>query len=195
MDLISTHMEEIATAILALSEHTQQIGDIIATVTGIAEQSKLLALNASIEAARAGEEGRGFAVVAMEVHQLAEQSQQATGRIADILNEIQQQTNTAVMVTEEGSKGTETGMELVRQAGEAIVQLARAVEQAAQAAAQIAASTQQQTNGMNQLSTAMVSIKMASEETARSTQQTDASAETVKQMAQQIQDLVTRHQA
>ena len=93
-----------------LSERTQQIGEIIDAVNALADQSKLLALNASIEAARAGEEGKGFAVVAMEVRQLAEQSRGATSRVRDILSEIQDATNMAVMVTEEGSKGAENGM-------------------------------------------------------------------------------------
>src|SRR5690606_21075456 len=104
MTLIRERVEAIAKNILVLSDHTQQIGEIIETVNGLAEQSKLLALNASIEAARAGNEGRGFAVVAMEVRQHAAQSHQATARVHDILNEIQQATNTAVIVTEDGSK-------------------------------------------------------------------------------------------
>jgi methyl-accepting chemotaxis protein len=123
---------------LSLSERTQQIGEIINTVNAIADQSKLLVLNASIEAARAGEEGRGFAVVAAEVRQLAEQSRRATARVGEILNEIQQATNTAVMVTEEGSKGAEHGMELVNRAGGAILKLAATLEGATQAAVQIA---------------------------------------------------------
>src|SRR5690606_31229676 len=81
MSLIKQRVENIAENILLLSERTQQIGEIIDTVNALADQSKLLALNASIEAARAGEEGKGFAVVAMEVRQLAEQSRQATGRV------------------------------------------------------------------------------------------------------------------
>jgi methyl-accepting chemotaxis protein len=71
-------VEGIAENILALSEQTQQIGEIIATINDIAAQSNILALNASVEAARAGEYGKGFAVVAVEVRNLAEQSKQAT---------------------------------------------------------------------------------------------------------------------
>ncbi|MBZ0307196.1 MAG: HAMP domain-containing protein, partial [Anaerolineae bacterium] len=110
MNLIRSRVESIAQNILMLSERTTQIGDIIATVNAIADQSKMLALNASIEAARAGEEGRGFAVVAMEVRNLAEQSREATAQVRDILSEIQQATNTAVMVTEEGTKGVDLGV-------------------------------------------------------------------------------------
>ena len=88
MKLIRQRVESIAETILMLSERTQQIGEIIGTVNALADQSKLLALNASIEAARAGEEGKGFAVVAMEVRQLAEQSREATSRVREILSEI-----------------------------------------------------------------------------------------------------------
>ncbi|WP_119070701.1 methyl-accepting chemotaxis protein [Aggregatilinea lenta] len=187
MDNLRQRVESIAQTILALSERTQQIGEIIATVNEIADQSKLLALNASIEAARAGEEGKGFAVVAMEVRQLAEQSRDATARVRDILSEIQQATNTAVMVTEEGSKGAEQGMRLVERAGESIRQLAGVIEESAQAAAQIAASAAQQTNGMNQLATTMASIKQATTQTAASTRQAEQSARGLDDLARRFQ--------
>jgi methyl-accepting chemotaxis protein len=193
MRLIRQRVESIAENILMLSERTQQIGEIIETVNEIASQSKLLALNASIEAARAGEEGKGFAVVAMEVRQLAEQSRDATARVRDILNQIQQATNTAVMVTEEGSKGAESGMLLVERAGDAIKELARTIGEASQAAVQIAASTNQQTNGMDQLAAAMSSIKQATAQTAVSTRQAERSAQDLNEMAQQMQRAVARY--
>jgi PAS domain S-box-containing protein len=195
MSSIKEKVEHIAENILALSERTQQIGEIIDTVNALAEQSKLLALNASIEAARAGEEGRGFAVVAMEVRQLAEQSRQATGRIRDILTEIQQATNTAVMVTEEGSKGAERGTSLVEQAGSAIRELAATIEEAAQAAAQIAASTHQQTSGMEQLSAAMVNIRAAATQHAASTLQMERSVQDLMAMTEQLEQAAERYSA
>jgi methyl-accepting chemotaxis protein len=193
MKLIRQRVENIAETILMLSGRTQQIGEIIDTVNALADQSKLLALNASIEAARAGEEGKGFAVVAMEVRQLAEQSRGATARVRDILNEIQQATNTAVMVTEEGSKGAEAGMGLVERAGESIRELSATLEEATQAAVQIAASTHQQTNGMDQLSGAMVQIRQASTQTAAGTQQTERSAQDLMDMAHQLEQTASRY--
>lgn len=78
----------IAKTILALSEQTQQIGEITEVVNGLAQQSKMLALNASIEAAKGGDAGKGFAVVADEVKDLAEQSQQSTAQVQNILLDI-----------------------------------------------------------------------------------------------------------
>jgi methyl-accepting chemotaxis protein len=187
MRTIQEKVENIAQTILLLSERTQQIGEIIMSVSEISEQSKLLALNASIEAARAGEEGKGFAVVAMEVRQLAEQSREATTRVRDILNQIQQATNTAVMVTEEGSKWADTGLGLVEKAGQVIAQLSQTIEAAALTAGQIAASASQQTNGMDQLSVAMSSIKQTTVQTASSTREAERNAHALTDMARQLQ--------
>jgi len=195
MQTIRERVNAIAETILSLSERTQQIGEIIETVNDIADQSKLLALNASIEAARAGEEGRGFAVVALEVRQLAEQSRQATARVRAILQEIQQATNTAVMVTEEGSKGAEAGMALVNQAGQAIADLTHTIEEAAQAAVQIVASAQQQTNGIEQLAGAIFSIRQASAQTAASTRQAEQSAKDLTAIARQLDATIQNYGA
>lgn len=185
---IQFQVENIAENILILSKRTQQIGEIIETVNALAEQSKLLALNASIEAARAGEEGKGFAVVAMEVRQLADQSRDATARVRDILNEIQQATNTAVMVTEEGSKSADRGMQLVEQAGVAIRDLTNTIEESAQAVSQIAASTRQQMNGMDQLTNAMTQIQHATAQTSSSTLQTEQSISNLLDLAKDLED-------
>ncbi len=168
METIQHQVADIAQSILALSERTQQISEIISAVEEIADQSQLLALNARIEAARAGDEGLGFAVVAREMRHLAGQSREATAKVSGILNEIQRAANTAVMVTEEGSKGAQLGMELASQAGVAIRDLAAIIEEAARVAVQIAASTHQQTNAMDQLLAAMKSIKQASAQTTAS---------------------------
>ncbi|MFP4321494.1 MAG: methyl-accepting chemotaxis protein [Anaerolineales bacterium] len=193
MNVIRSRVESIAENILMLSERTTQIGDIIATVNAIADQSKMLALNASIEAARAGEEGRGFAVVAMEVRNLAEQSREATAQVRDILSEIQQATNTAVMVTEEGTKGVDLGVQLVDRAGRAIRELAGKLEDASQSAMQIAASTRQQSQGMDQLTSAMSSIKAATSSTATSMQQTQRNSKDLNEMARQMESAISAY--
>lgn len=183
MELIRRRVEDIADNILVLSEHTQQIGEIIATVNSLADQSKMLALNASVEAARAGEEGKGFAVVALEVRNLADQNRDATVQVREILGEIQRATNAAVMVTEEGSKGVDHGQLLVNRAGDAILELSNAIEEAALAAMQIAASTRQQTIGVDQLTQAMRTIKHSTAEVVTSTMQVEASVQRLRKVA------------
>ena len=191
MELIRRRVEDIADNILVLSEHTQQIGEIIAAVNNLADQSRMLALNASVEAARAGEEGKGFAVVAMEVRNLADQNRDATIQVREILGEIQRATNAAVMVTEEGSKGVDEGQVLVNKAGGAIRDLANAIEEASTAAMQIAASTRQQTIGMDQLTDAMRTIKHATTEAVSSTMQVEASVQRLRDAANLVNRLLS----
>ncbi len=193
MSQIKERVEGIAENILALSEQTQQIGEIIATVNDIAAQSNLLALNASVEAARAGEHGKGFAVVAVEVRNLAEQSKQATAQVKSILNEIQRATNAAVMATEEGTKGVDTGVDLTGQAGETIQRLAASISESASAAQQILASVQQQTTGVEQIALAMQNINQATVQNLASTRQAEKAAQDLAALAQQMESLVARY--
>jgi methyl-accepting chemotaxis protein len=109
VEAIHEQAEAVARNIVALSEKTQLVGDILATVNDIAEQSHLLALNAAIEAAAAGEQGRSFAVVAGEIKNLADQSKAATVQVKFILGDIQKEINTSVMLTEEAVKRVDLG--------------------------------------------------------------------------------------
>ena len=131
MSTVREQVEATAENILTLAEQAQAIGDIIATVNDIAEQTNLLALNAAIEASRAGEHGRGFAVVAGEVKALADQSKKATAQVRQILGEIQKATNTAVLSTEEVTKGVAAAIKVGGQAGETIRALAETLADAA----------------------------------------------------------------
>lgn len=112
MVVLKQRIQIIAELILELSEYIQQIGSIIGLVEDIAEQTNMLALNAAVEAARAGEHGKGFAVVAGEIRKLADESKQATTKIASLINDIQHTTNSTVMATEEGTKEIELGVKL-----------------------------------------------------------------------------------
>src|SRR5207245_1315977 len=97
----------LADALQRLAAKSERIGGIVETITGIAGQTNLLALNAAIEAARAGEQGRGFAVVAEEVRKLAEESQQAAASIAELVAQIQSETQRTVEVVEQGARRTD----------------------------------------------------------------------------------------
>ncbi len=178
---IKKEMNYIAESTVKLSEQMQRIGEIINTVTDIADQSNILAVNAAIEAAKAGEHGKGFAVVAQEVKSLAEQSKDATSQVRSILNDIQKATSAAVMATERGIKTVDEAVELSEQAGIAIDRLTHNVSESSAMALQITASTQQQLTGIDQLSTAMESISEA----------TRQNLESVKQLEEAIKDLET----
>lgn len=190
---IQSQMESIADTVVRLSEHSQAIGEIIAAVNDLAEQSNLLAVNAAIEAARAGEHGKGFSVVAQEVRSLAEQSRQATAQVRGILHDIQKATTAAVLATEQGSKAVEVGMKQSTEAGEAIAQLAGTVSEAAQAATQIAASSQQQLVGTDQVALAMQNIRQASMQNVSATKQAELAAHNLAQIGAALKDIVAQY--
>jgi methyl-accepting chemotaxis protein len=190
---IREQMGSIAQGMVRLSEQTQAIGQIIAVVDDLAQQSNLLAVNAAIEAAKAGEQGKGFAVVAQEVKSLAEQSKQATGQVRTILSDIQKATGAAAMATEQGTKAVEAGVRQSGQAGESIVALAANVAEAASAASQIAASSQQQLVGMDQVAAAMTSVKQASQQNVESARQLEAAARNLSELGGRLKELVGRY--
>ena len=190
---LKEQVRNIAETILALSEQTQQIGEIIASVNDISDQSHLLALNAAMEAARAGEAGRGFAVVAGEVRNLAEQSKQATIQISSILSEIQKSANTAVMVTEQGTKSAETGVVLAQSTGEAIRAIQEHTQQVSLSAQQIAASSRQQLSGMDQIARAMENINQAATQTQSGMQQAELGTQKLNDLARQLAGIVQRY--
>ena len=190
MGRIRVQMEAIAESMMRLSEQSQTIGQIIATVEDLSAQSNLLAVNAAIEAAKAGEHGKGFAVVAQEVKSLAEQSRQATDRVRTILSDIQKATTAAVMATEQGGKAVEAGGKQTEAAGESISALAAGVTEAAQAATQIAASSQQQLVGMDQVAGAMENIKQASTQNVASAKQLETAARNLSDLGQRLKQLV-----
>lgn len=190
MNQIRTNVESIAQTILTLSEQTQTINMIVGTVTELTDQSNLLALNAAIEAARAGEQGKSFAVVAQHVRDLAERSKAATAQVREILTDIQKATNAAVLVTEEGTKGVESGARLAGLAGQVIHRIAGEVESGAQANVQMAASAQQQMAGIEQIAQAMAAIQQATTQGMTSVRQTERSAQDLNSLARSLQQAV-----
>jgi methyl-accepting chemotaxis protein len=190
MTKISKQMDEIAQTVILLSEQSQAIGGIIASVTDLASQSNLLAVNAAIEAAKAGEQGKGFSVVAQEIRNLAEQSKQATLQVRKILNDIQKATSAAVLATEQGNRAVEAGVKKSVQAGEAIRTLSETSGTVFQVTTQIVVSNQQQLIGMDQIGMAMQNINQAGLDTAVSMNQTEEALKNLQDLGQILKEQV-----
>ena len=190
---IREQMESIAQSVIKLGEQSQAISEIITNVSELAEQSNLLAVNAAIEAAKAGEQGRGFTVVAQEVRSLATQSKKATAQVRAILSDIQKASHVAVLVTEQGTKAVETGVQQSIEANQSIRVLSQSVTEAAQAVAQIAVSSQQQLVGMDQVATAMENIKQATTHNITGTRQIEQAVQQLQGVGKTLQELVEQY--
>ena len=190
MDEVKEQTATIAETILSLSERAQTIGEIIAAVNEITERSNLLALNAAIEASRAGEHGRGFAVVAGEIKSLADQSKKATAQVRQILGDIQKSTNTAVLVTEQGTKSVHLAIRAANESGETISSLVETMDVAARAATQIAASASQQATGMSQIHQAMSHINEASNQNLAATRQSEQAAQDLHALGTRLKAMI-----
>ncbi|MCQ4162740.1 methyl-accepting chemotaxis protein [Roseomonas sp. GC11] len=193
MDAIREQAEAVAGNIVALSEKTQAIGEIIATVNDISERSHLLALNAAIEAAAAGEQGRSFAVVAAEMKTLADQAKEATGQVRSILGDIQRGINASVMLTEEAVKRVAAGRERTGTTQDTITEITGRIQESVQTFQQIVASTNQQQLGIEQVMSALQNIRQASQQTAAGTRQLDTAAGNLAQLSQQLVTLADRY--
>lgn len=194
MNAIRDKVQMIAQTILDLSNQTQQVGEITSVVNRLAQQSKMLALNASIEAAKAGEAGKGFAVVASEVKTLAEQSEQSTSQVQKILEDIRRATEKAVMVTEEGTKGVEHGTGLVEQTGEIVRKLSEVIHETTLASQQIEAAVRQESIGIEQITAGMNEINQVTSSFVASAQQTIEAIKDLADIAKNLKEHVDTYQ-
>ncbi len=174
------HMKKSTESMNRIREASDKIAEIISSIEGIADQTALLALNASIEAARAGENGKGFAVVATQVGVLADQSSEAAKKTKDLIQN-------AIMAVEEGMMLAEsTADSLIAVVGnakvvnESVTEIAEASDNQADAAAQI-------TDGINQIATVVESNSATSEESAAASEQLSSQADMLKELVGRFQ--------
>jgi methyl-accepting chemotaxis protein len=183
MEQIKGRAQTSANKILALGEQSQQIGQVLTIINGIADQTKILALNAAIEAARAGDAGKGFSVVASEIRKLAESVVDSTGEIGAIINEIQAAANDLVLSTEQELNQVQGGVELANVTGENLDKILEMIEQTTVAAKEISAATQQQKSATDQVVKAMKEVASVAQQAAASSKQVASAAEGLAKIA------------
>ena len=195
-----------ASVVAKLGESSQEIGQIVDTISGIAAQTNLLALNAAIEAARAGEQGRGFAVVAEEVRHLAEQSQDAAKKITTLISEIQGDTAKAVSSMQAGTREVETGVEVVNSTGVAFNSIETIVLHVADQMKEMSTVIEHMAQGSQEIVTAVAEIDRLSkhassesenvaaitEEQSAAAEEIAASSQGLEGMAQKMQEAVSK---
>ncbi|WP_419095909.1 methyl-accepting chemotaxis protein [Caldalkalibacillus horti] len=166
MGSIRDHVNHSIDVVGEMQEKSNQVGDIISLINDISNQTNLLALNAAIEAARAGEHGKGFSVVADEVRKLAEQTNQATGTIQNLMQEIQRGTTQVVEVIQLGGDSVQEGITLNKEVGKVFKDIYSNVDEVDEFIQDLSSAITDVTKNMNNVST---SLNNVSENTSQST--------------------------
>lgn len=186
MRTIEATVSESAGVVTRLGERSHEIGQIVAAITGIAEQTNLLALNAAIEAARAGEQGRGFAVVADEVRKLAEQSGEAAKQIAQMIAEIQGETDRAVQAMNNGAAEVKHGTAAVDAAGKSFADIFGAIHEISEQMREVSTVMEEMAKGSEQIVSSMQDIDKLSKESASQAQNVAAATQEQSATTQEI---------
>lgn len=181
----------IAEQIVHLSEQANQIGSISHLVFDLANQTNMLALNSSVEAIRAGEHDKGFAVVANEIRKLADQSQRSAEKINVLVSQIQNATNSTVMLTEEGTKMVRTEVQIAQKTKQVLTGMADAVNNLVLNNQQISLNLKQQVDGIQQVVHAMESINHGAKEAVNGIGQTRFGIQQLNEAALDLKRVVS----
>jgi methyl-accepting chemotaxis protein len=183
VDLIVTHM-------LDLGKKSQQIGGILEIINELAEQTNILAINATIEAAGAGDAGKRFAVVADEIRKLADRVGGSTKEIRVLIDEIRAAVNTTVMATEGGSKAADLGARQFAEVTAALTQIMELLGTTTEAAREIELSTKQQATAVEQVNVAVSNVAKAAKESEVSSSQTLQTAGQLAGLSRELTRLI-----
>jgi twitching motility protein PilJ len=190
MDTIRDQIQETSKRIKRLGESSQEIGDIVELINGIAEQTNILALNAAIQSASAGGAGRGFAVVADEVQRLAERATNATRRIEILVKNIQADTSEAVISMESTTSEVVSGAMKAEDAGEALIQIESVSKNLSQLIEEISSEAQAQSQTATKVAEQMTGIRDISIKTSEGTNKTAQSMGQLADLVSKLSDSV-----
>ncbi|MBT8081498.1 MAG: methyl-accepting chemotaxis protein [Gammaproteobacteria bacterium] len=190
MNTIRETIQETSKRIKRLGESSQEIGNIVELINDIAEQTNILALNASIQASMAGEAGRGFAVVADEVQRLAERSTNATKQIEVLVRTIQSDTNEAVVSMERSTTDVVGGALLAENAGAALDEIEQVSNQIASLVQNISGSAREQASAAADVTRRTTRLKEIGDQTGKATTATAASISKLSQLATELRKTV-----
>lgn len=191
MDIIREQIQETSKRIKRLGESSQEIGNIVALINDIADQTNILALNAAIQASMAGEAGRGFAVVADEVQRLAERSASATKQIETLVKTIQTDTNEAVISMEQTTSEVVRGASLSKDAGVALDEIQNVSGNLAKLIANISDAAKLQSASAGHIATTMNVVQEITSQTTTATFDTARSVSELANMAEALRESVT----
>ncbi len=191
MDIIREQIQETSKRIKRLGESSQEIGNIVALINDIADQTNILALNAAIQASMAGEAGRGFAVVADEVQRLAERSASATKQIETLVKTIQTDTNEAVISMEQTTSEVVRGASLTKDAGVALGEIQNVSSTLAKLIASISDAAKLQSASAGHIANTMNVVQEITSQTTSATFDTARSVSELASMAESLRESVT----
>ncbi|TVQ71849.1 MAG: DUF3365 domain-containing protein [Oceanospirillales bacterium] len=189
MNNIAQAVQHAADRLVSLKELSLNIGQIVSTIKGIAEQTNLLALNAAIEAARAGEYGRGFAVVADEVRTLAERTAVSTVEITNMVEQIQCETNAAVLDMRSGVDRVEKGVENAKLVGQSVSDIEKSTDLVVKATEEIQQVLVEQAQASREVASTVENVARLAEGNAVQAEQALQASARVQEVTRMLENL------
>lgn len=192
LEVINVHeqVELMANKILELTEKIDQIGEVSDAVRSVADQTNMLALNASVEAVRAGEGGKGFSVIAVEIRKLADQSRDSTVNINNLILEIQKAINATTQISQKGQESVDTCFQITESTTQTFAQVKNSVTDVVHSNEKITLNLKQQLIAVEQLIESITSINVGAKENAKSMTQISEGIQLLNGVALELKKIV-----